>query len=197
MIALTLIESLLEWDTRMFLWVHQHLSTGLGEVLFPFLRNKYVWIPLYLFIVAFVALNTPKRFGWFVLFIVLQVTVADTLSSKVMKPTFQRLRPCNEPALEGQIRELVGCGSGYSFTSSHATNHFALATFLLFALGLRHRVWWVLGLLWAGAISLAQVVVGVHYPMDVTAGAILGIVIGSLMGLGYRRLIDSRQPLLS
>jgi undecaprenyl-diphosphatase len=74
----------------------------------------------------------------------------------------------------------VKCGNAYSFTSSHATNHFAIATFLSLTLGKRFKkIKWPL-LTWAGMICLAQVYVGVHFPLDVFCGAILGMIIGWL-----------------
>jgi undecaprenyl-diphosphatase len=39
-----------------------------------------------------------------------------------------------------------------------------------------------MGLLWAASISFAQVYVGVHYPIDILAGAMLGGMIGFIMG---------------
>ncbi|MBK8556199.1 MAG: phosphatase PAP2 family protein [Lewinellaceae bacterium] len=72
----------------------------------------------------------------------------------------------------------VSCGGGYSFTSSHAANHFAVAVFLAAVFGGLSR-WLRPGLLlWAAVISFAQVYVGVHYPGDVLAGALLGAIIG-------------------
>ncbi|MBK8699845.1 MAG: phosphatase PAP2 family protein [Saprospiraceae bacterium] len=73
---------------------------------------------------------------------------------------------------------LVRCGSGYSFTSSHATNHFAIATFLSFSLGTFLRKVRTPLFTWAGVISLAQVYVGVHFPLDVLCGGLLGFSVG-------------------
>lgn len=70
----------------------------------------------------------------------------------------------------------VPCSNGFSFTSSHATNHFALGTF--FFLLFSFTAYRFLFLVWAGVISFAQVYVGVHYPVDVICGALLGILIG-------------------
>jgi len=47
---------------------------------------------------------------------------------------------------------------------------------------LRHRPWWLI--LWAASIAYAQVYVGVHYPLDVIAGGLLGWLIGSLLARG-------------
>ena len=75
------------------------------------------------------------------------------------------------------------CGAGYSFTSSHAANHFAVATFLIMTIGqilpkIKKWLW-----LWAASIALAQVYVGVHFPLDVLAGGILGVVLGRLWSM--------------
>ena len=94
----------------------------------------------------------------------------------------ERLRPCNDLDLAGQIRVLVDCGSGFSFVSSHATNHFAIS-FLLISLYYRQWKWiFPLCFLWAFVVSYAQVYVGVHYPFDILGGAALGILIGLLVG---------------
>jgi undecaprenyl-diphosphatase len=82
----------------------------------------------------------------------------------------------------------IDCGTGYSFPSSHASDHFAITVFLIIVFYRRYK--WILpvGLLWAATISFAQVYVGVHYPFDVTAGAIYGTLVGWLFGWVFWRL---------
>jgi undecaprenyl-diphosphatase len=65
-----------------------------------------------------------------------------------------------------------------SFTSSHATNHFALAAFFYFTLKKYFNKWGLLFFCWAFMICYAQVYVGVHYPFDVICGGIIGFSIG-------------------
>jgi undecaprenyl-diphosphatase len=116
------------------------------------------------------------------------VGVADQLSSELIKKKVERLRPCRETQLQPAARTLVHCGGGYSFTSSHATNHFAVAVFIFFSWGLCWKRWRWLLLLWAASISLGQVYVGVHYPLDILVGAINGSILGYLGSLTYKRL---------
>ncbi len=101
----------------------------------------------------------------------------------------QRPRPCQNEALKEEVRLLVPCGSGYSFTSNHATNHFALAVFFAGTLGVFFKRWRWLLFLWAALVAYAQVYVGVHYPLDVAAGALLGMTIGSLVVLIWKRIV--------
>ena len=70
--------------------------------------------------------------------------------------------------------------------SSHATNHFALATFWFLAIQkLKGKKWYWLWF-WAALVAYAQIYVGKHYPFDVLAGTALGI----LIGLGTGKLFD-------
>jgi undecaprenyl-diphosphatase len=100
-----------------------------------------------------------------------------------------RLRPCNDPINSLHMRLLVECGSGYSFPSSHATNHFGMSLFLYFSFGKFYK--WIKPtvILWAALVSYAQVYVGVHYPIDVFTGAIIGSLIGFLIAKLFNRLI--------
>lgn len=63
--------------------------------------------------------------------------------------------------------------------SSHASNHFGLATFwfLVVKKTLNRKLYWLW--LWAFIIGYSQIYVGVHYPGDIAAGALLGTGIGS------------------
>jgi undecaprenyl-diphosphatase len=87
------------------------------------------------------------------------------------------------------MRLLVQCGSGYSFPSTHATNHFAFALFMIGTLAQRYR--WIVAplIIWAAAIAYAQVYVGVHYPFDVLCGALLGSSIGIFVARVFRARI--------
>lgn len=175
------MDSLLNLDLQVFLAINQCGSNAFFDWLMPILRNPYTWAPLYLFILVFFIRTYKKRGVIMVLFFVLSFATADFLTASVIKPQVKRIRPCNEVSLKEHIHTRVRCGSGYSFPSAHAANHFAMGIFLL---GTFYRKWKAiipLSLLWACSISFAQVYVGVHYPIDILCGAILGSCIGLLM----------------
>jgi undecaprenyl-diphosphatase len=178
-----MMESLLQWDTSMMHWINSGWSNPVLDWLFPALRNKYIWIPLYVFCIAWILYNFSARQSlWALAFVGLSIFASDTLSSKLVKNQIQRPRPCQVQDMQPPVIQRVSCGSGYSFTSSHAANHFCVAAFLVTVFGhfMKHwrHLWWV----WAFAISLAQVYVGVHYPLDILGGAALGGVLGLSMG---------------
>lgn len=169
---------LLHFDEYLFHLVNTGCHNLFFDWLMPLLRNKYVWVPLYVFIASFLLINYKLKGLSVVIALIMVVSLTDTMSSQVIKKSVQRLRPCKVLEPEKDMHLLVPCGSGFSFPSSHAANHFGVAVYLMLALG-RLFKWLKLPLiLWATAIAFAQVYVGVHYPLDVFAGAMLGTMIG-------------------
>jgi len=83
--------------------------------------------------------------------------------------------------LKNEVRNLIACGTGYSFPSSHAANHFGLAVFLILVFFHKWRLILPIGLFWAFSVSFAQIYVGVHFPLDIMGGALLGSMIGYIM----------------
>lgn len=185
---MTWIETLQSLDAAVFHFVNGDLSNPFFDAVLPFFRERWFWAPLYLFVAAFSWLNFGKK-GWIIMLgLVVAVGLADFTSSTLIKKNVQRLRPCNDPVLVETVTLRASCGSGYSFTSSHAANHFAAAVFLIGVFG--HLARWIrpatLG--WAAAIAFSQVYVGVHYPGDVICGALLGTAIGWLTGTRFKKL---------
>lgn len=189
-----MLERLLEQDALWFYTVHFEWSNKFMDALAPFLRNPLFWAPLYLFLIFFAIINYGKRGIYWCLFFGLNVGLADLTAAKIFKQYFQRVRPCNDEVFSDIIHKLVTCGSGYSFPSNHATNHFAMALFIILTIGNKNWMVWILCLIWAGAISYSQVYVGVHYPLDVIAGALYGSCIGIFMAFLFNRYIKLRLP---
>jgi membrane-associated phospholipid phosphatase len=167
-------------DQNLFFFINNKLHLGILDHFMPYWRSMYFWLPLYVFFLSYLVINVGKKGGILLLALVLTVGVADIMSSRVIKKTVARVRPCNDKKIKIKVKLLVNCGSGYSFTSSHATNHFAVAVFLFFSfLKNNRKLKWVL-IAWAASIAFGQVYVGVHYPLDVICGALLGSLIGFL-----------------
>jgi membrane-associated phospholipid phosphatase len=174
-----------QWDIELFEFVNTSMSNVIFDILLPWVREPLFWMPLYIFIFAFVFFNFGRKAYWFVIFFILTVSTSDLISSKPIKKTIKRIRPCNTEYIH--VIERVECGSGYSFTSTHASNHFAMASFLVLTLGRYFRKINAWCWLWASFVGLAQVYVGVHFPMDILGGALLGIVIGKIWALLFSK----------
>jgi membrane-associated phospholipid phosphatase len=177
------MEQLLSYDRHLFKLINYGGHNSFFDWLMPWLRNSLVWYPLYLFLLLAVLINYKKTGWWWLLFAVCTVILSDYISSGIIKENIIRLRPCNDPSIADWVRVLVGYRpQSSSFTSSHAANHFALAMFIYMTFKKHFTKWPAVFFLWAFSISFAQVYVGVHYPLDITCGALIGILIGYLTG---------------
>jgi undecaprenyl-diphosphatase len=178
---------LLQWldhlDRSVFVLI-QHGSNAFQDFVMPWLRNPYIWIPLYAFMLYY-AVREGKKMAWvFIILSVATFAVTDSVTAQLLKPLFGRLRPCHDAQMQPMLRGLVDCGGLFSMPSNHAANHFGLAAFWYFSIReLNGGRWWWLWL-WAALICYAQVYVGKHYPFDVLAGAVFG----ALAGWGMSRL---------
>lgn len=174
-----------EADRYLFFLVNNKSHNAFFDALMPMIRNANFWLPLYLFLLVFALLNIRKS-GWFIVFMICTVALTDVLSSHLIKNWVFRLRPCQDPSLATTIRVLASyCPQSSSFTSSHAANHFGMATFASITLYPYAKNWIYLTFAWAFAIIYAQVYVGVHYPLDVFAGALVGVLAGLLTSWLY------------
>lgn len=159
----------------------------------PFVRNQYFWSPLYLFVIAFLFLNYPRRTAWIVLIgALVTFALSDQISASIIKPLVGRLRPCRDPQIVEIVRLLVPCGSGKSFVSSHAANHFAIAAY--FSLLFNNNRFTFIAMFWASLVAYAQIYVGLHFPADVFGGALLGVLIALLtVTFMQRLLVDTKN----
>ena len=186
----SLLQKLEQWDQWLFIKVNSQLANPFFDSIMPYLRTSFIWAPLYLFLFVFAIFNFRKRgLLWVVLFIC-TVSITDIISSRFFKEAFERIRPCQDPDFLYHVRLLVKrCSGNYSFTSSHAANHFGMATFFFFTARHMIKKWAWIAFLWAAIISYAQVYVGLHYPFDVLGGALLGILFGLVTGMFFNKRV--------
>lgn len=179
-----------EWDTYLFLKINKSFTNPILDFVYPWYRDSITWVPFYVFMLVLMLVNFGKKTWYWLWFAVLTIIISDQLSSTVVKNFFARPRPCRDPILQFQVRLLLnGCSGGYSFTSSHATNHFAIAMFFSQTLKPFIGKWHQLFFVWAATIAYGQVYVGVHYPLDVLCGTILGCCIGYFVALLFNKNI--------
>jgi len=179
---------IIQLDKALFKFINHRLSNPVMDEWMPFIRNQYTWMPLYLFLIVFVFINFKKNPGWWLVYAIGTVILSNFISSDLIKNNVFRLRPCNDPSFSGYIHVLVGYRpQSSSFTSSHAANHFALATFFYYSMKKHLGNSTLLFFLWAFSISFAQIYVGVHYPIDIVAGALIGFVLGYLSSGTFNR----------
>lgn len=169
-----MIETLKSWDESLFLLLNGMRADWLDPLMLA-LTGTATWIPFYVLLLYFLIRKYRKESVWYLLGIVGLILLADQFTSGFMKPYFERLRPCHDPRWEGIIFNYSGCGGRYGFASSHASNTFAIASYLWLIFQTTSSRWLFL---WAFIIAYTRVYLGVHYPADILVGAIVGIISG-------------------
>ena len=148
------------------------------------ISGKLAWIPLSIAILFLAARKGWRQLVVAVLAVALTIVVADQISSSLIKPLVQRLRPSHNPDLADTIhlvREYTG--GLYGFVSSHAANAFGVATIV--SLLFRNRITTWTFILWAVIVCYSRIYEGVHYPGDIICGAIVGAFAALLIFLLY------------
>ena len=172
-----MLEFLNRLDTDLFLLING-FHNGLFDVIMVYISAKLFWIPFYLLLLYLIIKEEKKQAILVLIFIALLITISDQLSVHAFKDVFQRLRPCHNPDLTLIVHTVERCGGQFGFISSHASNSFALAFFVGGLLKEKYKwIVWVM-YLWAALTIYSRVYLGVHYPGDVIAGAVVGSLIG-------------------
>jgi len=184
------IERLLQFDFWLFFKINGTWTCNFLDTFFPLMRESSVWIPLYLFLLVFIWINFGLRGLYWAVALICTASVCDIISSHIIKESIFRLRPCRDPAVEGHVRFLVKyCPMSSSFVSSHATTHFGVAWFLNATLRQYTSRYISLFFVWSALIAYAQVYVGVHFPMDIFCGALVGCLLGFIVSKSFNTYI--------
>ncbi len=173
-----LIESI---DQSLLLWLNSFHNGWMDEIMW-IISSKWIWIPLYLFILFKLFRTYQKQFVRIILLIIIVIGLSDWISSGVIKNSVKRYRPSHNTEISQNVH-LYSYSDGakyqggtFGFVSSHAANSFAIATLAFFFLRKKSKHWkWLF--LWAIIVSYSRIYLGVHYPLDIIGGAMVGVFI--------------------
>jgi undecaprenyl-diphosphatase len=186
-----MLEELLKTDTGLFLSIH-HVRNAFFDFIAPWLSNRWIWIPLYLWLAAKVV-KYYRAQSWVIILSVLVMIVISDQGANLFKNGVQRPRPCHNTELLSAHSVVApeGCGGPYGFFSGHAANSFALALILLLLIRRKNQDgWrpWLWLFAWAFAVAWSRIYLGVHYPGDVLSGAVFGMIVASCVYLLLTKL---------
>ncbi len=117
--------------------------------------------------------------------VALLITCTDQLAN-FFKDGLQRLRPCHDPEVAGAMRLVKGyCGGKYGYFSAHASNSFGIAFFLTWLMGSKYRYIGIFLIVWAIFVAYSRIYIGVHFPLDVLTGGLIGVILGWLFAKLY------------
>lgn len=163
-----IVEALAAWDRAVFYWINHGWANPVLDRVFPVLTDFDHWrVPVVIGFLLLAVLDRPRG-SVTVLLVAVGIALSDQAAAHLIKPLVARVRPCT--ALD-EVRLLVPRSGAFSFPSAHAAN-MAAAALLLSVRYPRGRLLWIS---LAALVSLSRVYVGVHYPSDVLAGAIVGL----------------------
>lgn len=183
-----MLEQLIHIDTELLLAINGWHAPWADRLMW-IISAKATWIPLYLLLVGLLVWRYRKpamtNVKWLqkvpacvviIAVIGLAVGAADFIASGILKDLVARPRPTRVPELEGVLHLVNGYKSGqYGFVSSHAANTMVLA--LLFSLIWRNKIATVGLMLWVAANCYSRMYLGVHYPLDIFGGLMVGILV--------------------
>jgi len=175
------METILNLDTQFFYFLNLKLQNHIFDFAMPILTDLSYWrIPLAIAWISLIIFG--KRKGRIVgILLVVVVAIGDQVCNQIIKPWAARIRPCN--VLEG-VHLLINCTKSFSFPSSHAVNLFSGCILL----SCFYRRLTILFLLVALLVSYSRIYVGVHYPLDVVGGMVLGLVVSLVIIITYNSL---------
>lgn len=173
------------FDLQLFTLINQLDLPGWLEWTFIQWREAKTWIPLYIFLMLYLGWKYKWQGLFIILFAIGCAGFSDFTNSRLIKEVFERPRPCHTLTEPSEIDLRIGCGRGYSFPSSHASNHMALALFLSLALGPKEKLLKGMLIFWAFLVGFSQIFVGVHYPFDILGGFLWG----AMLAVSFHRLL--------
>jgi undecaprenyl-diphosphatase len=175
-----MLQELLQLDKDFFIYLNG-LGTPQWDNLFQFISHKLSAVPLYIFLLIL----SFRKFGLkqtlvLLVSVALLITVTDQLSN-FFKYGVARLRPCHDPEIIPVMRLVKSyCGGQYGYFSAHAANAFAIAVFFGSILKSTIKYIGVFLVLWAAFVAYSRIYLGVHFPLDIITGAVLGSLFGWL-----------------
>ncbi len=188
-----MIQDIIEIDKEVFLFLNGIHNAFWDQVMF-YISEKWLWVPLYVFFL-FLIWKKYKKKTWIILLgAAILITLTDQIHLHLFKNMFERLRPTHDADLQGLVHTVNNYRGGkFGFVSGHASNSFAIATFLSVFLGVHYRYFTPLVLFWASLVSYSRIYLGVHFPADVICGAILGCLLGFLISFICKQIIDKSE----
>jgi undecaprenyl-diphosphatase len=190
-----MLDSLLNLDTVVFLFFNAQLTHPVLDFIMTRVTHFSFWLIPGIIAAAWFVKRERKKALIVLGLLGLAIAISDPVSAQILKKIFLRPRPCHPDFLVEGGRFLLGLKSSRgSFPSSHSANMFA-AAMLLYSFYPRRAVYFF-G--FASMVAYSRVYNGVHYPLDVLGGAVLGCIIGAGVYLGYsvisKKYAVSKEP---
>lgn len=187
-----MLEKLIQLDRNLFVFLNS-LGSEKFDPFWLFITKQLHLTPFFIVILYLVykKIGSWKHFLIVIVTIALLITVTDQFTN-LIKNTVQRLRPCNEPAINSIIR-IVKSSSTFSYFSGHAANSMA-STVVVFMILKKHYKYAFLLFFFPLIFAYSRIYLGLHYPLDILTGYIVGAILGYSFYKLYQLVLKKYFP---
>ena len=166
-----MINTLVEIDKNLMVFLNKTISNSIFDILMPIITNQNFLAIIGVILIIYLGYFGEKKGRITLLVLLFAAGMSDAICAQIIKPWVGRIRPSHE--FIEYINLLVSKGGKWSFPSNHAANSFAFATILSYFYDKNKIILFSI----ASAIAFSRVYVGVHYPMDIFFGGLIGYTI--------------------
>lgn len=161
-------------DEQIIWWIQTHVAHGWldGPMLFISKMGDAGWFWITMGIVLLLWGIRNRKFVRYGLALLLCLGTTALICNVILKPLVGRIRPYDLLGFPILVPPLAD----FSFPSGHTSSSFAAAT----AIYAMNRKWGIAAYLFAGLMGISRLYLGVHFPTDVLAGAVIGFVMAKL-----------------
>lgn len=187
-----MFEKFLQWDQDTFIYLNA-LGTEQFDTFWITVTEIKSWIPLFVLFLLMFVVKFPRKKAFFQIAWVSFLAVFITFLTYTVKNWVARPRPCNDETINSFIR-ILKTPVDYSFFSGHASSSFAITLLVYLLLRERARWTWIF-FLWPILFTYSRIYVGVHFPLDIVVGALVGVLSALLFYTIYKKTIEPDKRL--
>ena len=166
-----MIVKIVEIDKQAMVFFNKTIANPIFDFIMPIITDQNFLVFSGLILIGYLAYYGEKRGRIAILVLLIAASFSDAICFQLIKPWVGRIRPSHE--FYEYINLLVSKGGKYSFPSNHAANSFVFATVLSYFYDKNRTLLYTI----ASTIAFSRVYVGVHYPLDIIFGSIIGYII--------------------